>query len=137
MSKGTIYPSESLTFKDARTGAEIRQVTTTFALHHHPFFIIPAYDDEMKRLIFVSHRTGTPQIFAEIRATGELMQLTNQQYVVYTLDEHFTIEEFNGEWLKEIGDVDPKRKVCKLNKAVYGLIQASREFYLEISNFLI
>ena len=78
MSKGTIYPSESLIFKDARTGAEIRQVTTTFALHHHPFFIIPAYDNEMKRLIFVSHRTGTPQIFAEIRATGELMQLTDR-----------------------------------------------------------
>ena len=78
MSKGTIYPSESLAFKDARTGAEIRQVTTTFALHHHPFFIIPAYDDEMKRLIFVSHRTGAPQIFVEIRATGELMQLTDR-----------------------------------------------------------
>ncbi len=78
MSKGIIYPSESLAFKDARTGAEIRQVTTTFALHHHPFFIIPAYDDEMKRLIFVSHRTGTPQIFVEIRATGELMQLTDR-----------------------------------------------------------
>ena len=28
----------------------------------------------------------------------QLMQLTNQQYVVYTLDEHFTIEEYNGEF---------------------------------------
>tara|TARA_B100001996_G_scaffold150047_1_gene114165 strand:+ start:79 stop:327 length:249 start_codon:yes stop_codon:yes gene_type:complete len=28
----------------------------------------------------------------------ELMELTKQQHVVYTLDEHFTIEEFNGEF---------------------------------------
>lgn len=32
----------------------------------------------MERLIFVSHRTGSPQIFAEIRATGELVQLTDR-----------------------------------------------------------
>lgn len=40
--------------------------------------MIPAYDNRMERLIFVSHRTGKPQIFAEIRATGELMQLTDR-----------------------------------------------------------
>ena len=42
------------------------------------FFIIPAYDDAMQRLIFVSYRTGNPQIFAEERATGELRQLTDR-----------------------------------------------------------
>ena len=47
-------------------------------MHHHPFFIIPAYDDAMQRLIFVSNRTGTPQVFAEERATGELRQLTDR-----------------------------------------------------------
>ena len=78
MAKGEIYPSESLTFQDSQTGVEIRQVTTDFSTHHHPFFIVPAYDDQMKRLIFVSHRTGGPQIFAEIRETGELMQLTDR-----------------------------------------------------------
>lgn len=78
MAKGTVYSSESRTFYDTRTGARIRQVTTASALHHHPFFIIPAYDDAMQRLIFVSHRTGAPQIFAEERATGELRQLTDR-----------------------------------------------------------
>ena len=78
MAKGTVHSSESRTFIDPRTGTQIRQVTTASALHHHPFFIIPAYDDTMQRLIFVSYRTGTPQIFAEERATGELRQLTDR-----------------------------------------------------------
>lgn len=78
MAKGTIRPSESRTFYDRCTGTCIRQVTTASAHHHHPFFIIPAYDDAMQRLIFVSYRTGSPQIFAEERATGELRQLTDR-----------------------------------------------------------
>ena len=78
MAKGTVYGSESRTFYDRCTGTRIRQVTTASASHHHPFIIIPAYDDAMQRLIFVSCRTGTPQIFAEERATGELRQLTDR-----------------------------------------------------------
>ena len=78
MAKGTVHSSESRTFYDRGTGTRIRQVTAASALHHHPFFIIPAYDDAMQRLIFVSYRTGTPQVFAEERATGELRQLTDR-----------------------------------------------------------
>lgn len=78
MGKGTVYPSESRSFYDRRTGTPIRQVTRSSAHHHHPFFIIPAYDNAMQRLIFVSHRTGSPQIFAEERATGKLRQLTDR-----------------------------------------------------------
>ena len=78
MSKGAIYPSEAKTFQDARTGAKIRQVTEHPSIHHHPFFFIPAYDDAMRRLIFISCRTGSPQIFAEERSTGSLIQLTDR-----------------------------------------------------------
>jgi oligogalacturonide lyase len=56
-------------------------VTRAEAIHHHPFFLIPAYDDAMQRLIFVSHRTGSPQIFAEQRSSGELVQLTDREDV--------------------------------------------------------
>ena len=78
MAKGSVYPSESRSFYDRCTGTHIRQVTTASALHHHPFFIIPAYDNAMQRMIFISYRTGTAQIFAEERATGELRQLTDR-----------------------------------------------------------
>ena len=78
MAKGTVHPSESRSFYDRRTGTHIRQVTTASSLHHHPFFIIPAYDNAMHRMIFISYRTGTAQIFAEERATGALRQLTDR-----------------------------------------------------------
>lgn len=78
MSKGKIYPYESKIFHDSRTGTRIRQVTAHPSIHHHPFFFIPAYDDAMHWLIFVSERTGTPQIFAEERETGTLIQLTDR-----------------------------------------------------------
>ncbi|MBO9597434.1 MAG: PD40 domain-containing protein [Cohnella sp.] len=78
MSKGTRYPSEAKAFRDETTGLAIRQITNHPSIHHQPFFMIPAYDDAMRRLIFVSHRTGTPQIFSEERATGQLVQLTER-----------------------------------------------------------
>lgn len=64
--------------RDERTGAAIRQVTSHPSIHHHPFFFIPAYDDAMRRLVLVSHRSGRPQIFVEERATGHLIQLTDR-----------------------------------------------------------
>lgn len=78
MAKGQFYPSESQFAVDEQTGVRVRQVTTASCIHHHPFFMIPAYDDAMQWLIFVSHRTGRPQIFAERRATGDLLQLTDR-----------------------------------------------------------
>ena len=78
MTKGQHYPSESRTFTDSQTGVSIRQVTNYPTIHHHPFFLIPAYDDAMQWLVFTSERTGSPQIFVEARATGELIQLTDR-----------------------------------------------------------
>ncbi|MCX7311878.1 MAG: hypothetical protein NTV56_09155, partial [Alphaproteobacteria bacterium] len=78
MSKGQRYPSESRETTDAASGRRIRQITSHPSIHHHPFFFVPAYDQAMKRLIFVSYRAGTPQIFFEDRASGELVQATGR-----------------------------------------------------------
>jgi oligogalacturonide lyase len=78
MSKGTIYPSESKSCRDVRTGASIRQITDHQSINHHPFFLIPAYDDRMDFLFFVSYRTGTPQICCEVGHGGHLLQLTDR-----------------------------------------------------------
>lgn len=72
-----LTPSESRTFKDHRTGGRVRQVTNHPSIHHHPFYYLSAYDDAMQRLVFVSHRTGQPEIFAELRDDGRLLQLTD------------------------------------------------------------
>jgi oligogalacturonide lyase len=77
----TTLPPESRPFTDPRTGARVRQVTNHPSIHHHPFYYLPAYDDAMMRLFFVSHRTGRSEIWCEIRATGELQQLTDQSEI--------------------------------------------------------
>ena len=56
----------------------MRQITAHASIHHHPFFFVPAYDLAERRLVFVSHRTGAPQIFFEERASGELVQVTDR-----------------------------------------------------------
>ena len=48
MGRGTLFPDESRTFRDEKTGAKIRQITTHASIHHHPFYYIPAYDDAMR-----------------------------------------------------------------------------------------
>jgi len=79
MARGELYPSEAQTFRDSRTDAEIRQVTAHRSIHHHPFYYIPAYDDAMHHLVFVSHRTGRPELFLEQRDSGQLLQLTEHE----------------------------------------------------------
>ena len=77
--KGQLHQSESRVIVDEETGALIRQVTDHPSIHHHPFYYLPCYDDAMTRLIFVSHRTGRPEIFAELRDSGQLLQLTEHE----------------------------------------------------------
>jgi oligogalacturonide lyase len=78
MAKGRVYPREDRTSVDRSSGRQIRQVTSHPSIHHHPFFFVPAYDRAMRRLIFVSYRTGRPQIFYEDRASGDLVQATDR-----------------------------------------------------------
>lgn len=78
MAKGDVVPSESVETCDPETGIQIRQVTSHDSIHHHPFYYVPAYDNAMRWLFFVSHRRGSPQLFAERRETGQLIQLTDR-----------------------------------------------------------
>jgi oligogalacturonide lyase len=78
VAKGDEHPPEGAVEMDAATGARVRRVTGYPAIHHHPFFLAPAFDDAMRRLLFVSHRTGRPEVFAEVRETGRLVQLTER-----------------------------------------------------------
>jgi oligogalacturonide lyase len=76
--KGRVWPSEWRWLRDQATGTRIRQITSHPSIHHHPFFFVPAWDDAMRRLVFVSHRTGRAQLFAEEQATGRIVQLTDR-----------------------------------------------------------
>jgi oligogalacturonide lyase len=63
---------------ERRLAKGVRQVSPDAALQHHPFFYVPAYDDAMQWLFFVSHVPGRPRIFAEHRPDGEILQLTRR-----------------------------------------------------------
>lgn len=78
MAKGDVYRDESIQRTDVRTGSQIRQATSHPSIHHPPFYYLPPFDDGMNRLFFVSHRTGTPQIFCELRSARKLVQLTDR-----------------------------------------------------------
>lgn len=127
MSKGTFLLSESTTFQDEATGAPVRQVTSHASIHHHPFYYLPAYDDAMQRLIFVSHRTGRPEIYAELRHSNKLLQLTEHdgigewsvhpshdgRYVYFTAQTgawRVNTESLIEEALVDFGDVTMREK---------------------------
>jgi oligogalacturonide lyase len=76
--KGSRSAAESRIVVDPASGRRVRQVTAHPSIHHHPFFFVPAYDRAGEKLIFVSFRTGKPQIFFEDRASGELVQVTDR-----------------------------------------------------------
>jgi oligogalacturonide lyase len=76
--KGSRSAPESRIVADPASGRRVRQVTAHPSIHHHPFFFVPAYDRAGEKLIFVSFRTGKPQIFFEDRASGELVQVTDR-----------------------------------------------------------
>jgi oligogalacturonide lyase len=76
--KGNRQKPEAKTTIDPKTGKKVRQVTAHPSIHHHPFFFVPAYDRAERRLVFVSHRHGAPQIFFEDRSSGDLVQVTDR-----------------------------------------------------------
>lgn len=63
---------------DRETGVRVRQVTSHAAIHHQPFFYVPAYDDAVEWLFFVSHQTGRAQVYGERRADHAVVQLTDR-----------------------------------------------------------
>jgi len=72
-----IFPSEMQTFIDKETNVVVRQLTNQQCINHHPFFLIPAYDRNMQWLFFVSHRTGSPQIFGIELGSYKQIQFTD------------------------------------------------------------
>lgn len=122
MAKGSVSPREDRLFRDPGTGVAMRQITSHSSIHHHPFFFVPPWDDAMRRLIFVSHRTGEPQLFCEEQETGRLIQLTDRsdlaewslhpshdgRFVVFTAGAgawRLDLETLREERLVDFGDV--------------------------------
>ena len=125
--KGRRYRDEQRTSVDTKSGRRVRQVTDHPSIHHHPFFFVPAYDRDDRRLFFISHRTGAPQIFCEERASGDLVQVTDRpdlaewsiypspdgRYVYFTAGVgawRVNLEDFAEVQLADFGAVEMREK---------------------------
>ena len=88
---------------------------------------MPAYDRAMTKLIFISYRSGRPQIFYEDRTTGELVQATDRSdladwSIIPSSDGHYVyftagtsawridLDTFEEEQLADFGAVEMREK---------------------------
>lgn len=127
MSKGRVFPCEDRIATDQRSGRRVRQVTSHPSIHHHPFFFVPAYDRAMTKLVYVSCRTGMPQIFFEDRESANLVQATDRpdladwsispsadgRYVYFTAGTaawRVDLDSFAEEQLADFGAVEMREK---------------------------
>jgi hypothetical protein len=78
--RGKRYPAEWKRFADPLTGREITQFTSSCATDQHPYFTGPAVTADGSRLVFISDRTGNPNLFSLDMQTGEILQLTDNRY---------------------------------------------------------
>ena len=125
--KGRAHKSEQRIMIDPRSQRRVRQVTDHPSIHHHPFFFVPAYDRAGNRLVFISHRTGAPQIFYEDRAGGDLVQATDRpdiaewsiypspdgRYVYFTAGTgawRVDLDDFTETQLADFGAVEMREK---------------------------
>jgi hypothetical protein len=70
-------PSEKTEFTDARTGARMIQWTSSPQKDQHFYFTSPSVTEDDRWLVFISERTGDPNLFAIDRATGEMQQVSD------------------------------------------------------------
>jgi oligogalacturonide lyase len=99
-----VLPSESRVVSETKT-AILRQVTAHPSIHHHPFFFVDAWDAAGRFLVFLSHRTGTPQIYIEHQESGEIIQLTDDP----SLAEWSVIPSRDGTWIYFVSGQSGKR----------------------------
>ncbi|WJH32897.1 oligogalacturonate lyase family protein [Paenibacillus sp. CC-CFT747] len=76
MAKGTRWPSERKSAMDRFTGLEIVQLTDYKAHSHHLYFTESGWYDEERRLLFVSDRGNSTNLYSLEVESGEITQLT-------------------------------------------------------------
>lgn len=76
MRKGTIWPSERKTYTDRLTGLEVTQLTDYKAHSHHLYFTESGWYDRGQRLLFVSDRGNSANLYSLHVESGEITQLT-------------------------------------------------------------
>ncbi|MDF2668386.1 MAG: oligogalacturonide lyase [Paenibacillus sp.] len=77
MAKGTIWPSERKSYIDRLTGLEVTQLTDYKAHSHHLYFTESGWYDEGQRLLFISDRGNSTNLYSMHIESGLMTQLTD------------------------------------------------------------
>jgi oligogalacturonide lyase len=80
--RGQNWAAEWVQYSDPLTGREVTRFTSSRATDQHPYFTGPAMTADGGRLIFMSGRTGNPNLFSLDMQSGEILQLTDNRYGV-------------------------------------------------------
>lgn len=110
------HPPEGRVIEESARGT-VRQLTTHPSMHHHPFFFVDAWDAAQDLLVFLSCRSGSPQIFVEMQETGTLIQLTDDG----ELAPWSVIPARDGHWIYYVAGKTGKR-VSPRNGTVQTLV---------------
>lgn len=79
MGKGTVWPSERRVYTDRLTGLPVMQLTDYKAHSHHLYFTESGWYDGGRRLLFVSDRGNSTNLFSIHLESGEMTQLTEYE----------------------------------------------------------
>lgn len=77
--KGRRWPSERKTYVDRLTGLEVTQLTDYKAHSHHLYFTESGWYDNEQRLLFVSDRGNSANLYSMDVESGEMTQLTDYE----------------------------------------------------------
>ncbi|HCP99455.1 MAG TPA: hypothetical protein DIT99_01595 [Candidatus Latescibacteria bacterium] len=76
--KGAVFPSESRSFTDDRTGARIIQLTDHPSINHHLYFLTSSFTPDEQAVIFASYRSGETNYYKAEFLEGDIRQLTDE-----------------------------------------------------------
>ncbi|MFC5651596.1 oligogalacturonate lyase family protein [Paenibacillus solisilvae] len=76
MSKGKVWPAEWKVYRDRITGVNVRQLTDYKAHSWHFYFTESGWYDGDRRLLFMSDRGNSTNLFSIDLESGEIVQLT-------------------------------------------------------------
>jgi oligogalacturonide lyase len=77
MGKGTVWPSEKKSYQDRLTGIEVTQLTDYKAHSYHLYFTENGWYDGDRRLLFISDRGNSTNLFSLELESGQITQLTD------------------------------------------------------------
>jgi oligogalacturonide lyase len=76
--KGAVFPSESRSLSDDRTGARVIQLTDHPSINHNLYFLTSSFTPDEQAIVFASYRSGETNYFKTEFPDGDIIQLTDE-----------------------------------------------------------